>query len=43
MHLYEKGHHGLSTCDGVTNPEGKLFPDNEDWLRKAVRFIHRRG
>jgi len=43
MHLYEKGHHGLSTCDGVTNPEGGLFPDNEDWLKKAIRFIRRRG
>lgn len=43
MHLYEQGHHGLSTCDGVTNNENGIYPDNQDWIRKAIRFIQRRG
>lgn len=43
MHLYEQGHHGLSTCDGVTNNEGGIYPDNQDWIKKAIRFIQRRG
>lgn len=43
LHIYEKGGHGLSTCDRLTAnvPEG-IMPDNADWINHAVRFIERR-
>lgn len=44
MHLYEKGGHGLSSCDEVTagHPEGVVM-DNAGWIDNAIRFIKRRG
>lgn len=43
LHIYEKGAHGLSTCDRLTanKPEG-IVPDNADWLDHAIRFLERR-
>lgn len=44
MHLYEKGGHGLSTCEDITagGPEG-VVPDNAEWINHAIRFIRRRA
>lgn len=43
LHIYEKGGHGLSTCDRLTanKPEG-IVPDNADWIEHAIRFVERR-
>lgn len=42
MHVFEKGGHGLSTCDAevAANP-ADIMPDNALWLQNAVNFIRR--
>jgi len=43
LHLYEKGCHGLATCDEITatKPE-QIVPDNAGWMDMALRFLRRR-
>ena len=42
MHVFEKGGHGLSTCDALTatSREG-IVPDNGSWIRMAIAFVRR--
>ena len=42
MHLFEKGGHGLSTCEDITSDLGKeVVPDNQAWVDMSIRFIRR--
>ena len=42
LHLYEKGGHGLSTCEDITSNMGhETFPDNQSWMDMSIRFIRR--
>lgn len=42
MHLFEKGAHGLSTCEAITSDLTKeIVPDNQVWIDMSVRFIRR--
>ncbi len=44
LHIYEKGGHGISTCQEITSrgPE-QVVPDNQGWVKLAVRFVLRHG
>ena len=43
LHLYEKGGHGLATCDEITAfPHGHTAPDVAGWMDLAIRFVRRR-
>lgn len=42
MHLYERGKHGLATCDARTaNGPEQLEPDAANWIEMAIRFLRR--
>ena len=42
MHLFEKGGHGLSTCEDITSDLGnETVPDNQSWVDMSIRFIRR--
>lgn len=42
MHLFEKGAHGLSTCEEITSDLGnEVVPDNQSWVDMSIRFIRR--
>ena len=43
MHIYERGEHGLATCEPITaRGSAQVVPDNAGWIDHAIRFVHRR-
>lgn len=40
LHMYPKGHHGLATCDTMTNE--KDFSDVKNWIGQAIYFLKNR-
>lgn len=44
LHIYEKGAHGLATCDALTatKPE-QIVPDNAGWIDLVIQFLRRRN
>ena len=44
LHVFEKGQHGLSTCEDITSDLGnEIVPDNQSWIDMSIRFIRRRA
>ncbi|MBS6194596.1 MAG: alpha/beta hydrolase [Clostridiales bacterium] len=44
LHIYEKGGHGLSLCDGTVDDGTRAFPvDNANWMEMALRWLKRLG
>ena len=42
LHVFEKGAHGLSTCEDITSDLGnETVPDNQSWVDMSIRFIRR--
>ena len=42
LHVYEKGVHGLSTCEDITSDMGnETVPDDQSWVDMSIRFIRR--
>jgi len=42
LHIFERGGHGLSTCQEITSTEeNQIVPDNTAWVPLAIRFILR--
>ena len=42
LHVYERGGHGLSTCQEITSREaGQTVPDDAEWIPAAIRFVRR--
>ena len=42
LHIYERGGHGLSTCQDITSTSAdQVVPDNTSWMPLAVRFVLR--
>ena len=42
LHIFERGGHGLSTCQEITSREPhEIVPDNTPWIPLAIRFILR--
>ncbi|MBR2823126.1 MAG: alpha/beta hydrolase [Clostridia bacterium] len=42
LHIYEKGGHGISTCQEITsNERAQVVEDNQGWVDLAVRFVRR--
>lgn len=42
LHVFEKGGHGISTCQEITSREqAQTVEDNQVWVKMAVRFIFR--
>ena len=42
LHVFEKGGHGLSTCQEITSREdGQIVPDDAAWMPMAIQFIRR--
>ena len=42
LHIFERGGHGLSTCEEITSTEEEqIVPDNTSWIPLAVRFVLR--
>ena len=42
LHVFEKGAHGLSTCEDMTSDLGnETVPDNQSWVDMSIRFIRR--
>ena len=42
LHIYERGGHGLSTCQELTSrQESETVPDNTSWMPLAIRFLKR--
>ena len=42
LHIYEKGGHGLSLCDGTVDDGVREFPkENAEWINLAIQWIRR--
>ena len=42
LHIFERGGHGLSTCQEITSRDAdQTVPDDTMWVEAAVRFIRR--
>ena len=42
LHVFEKGAHGLSTCEDITSDLGnETVPDNQSWVDMSIRFVRR--
>ena len=39
LHVYPKGWHGLSTCDGEVNPPQEFLKKNSHWLDDCAQFF----
>ena len=42
LHIYEKGGHGLSLCDGTVDDGVREFPqEHAEWINLAIQWIRR--